>query len=282
MDPRDRVLIVGAGYAGARLVEKLYKLGVPVMSTARSQRKLGHHQTLALDLDDDHDSAIPPHGVLIYLAPPAPQGDRDTRSDRLLALLERHGRPARSTVYVSTTGVYGDCGGRWIDESAAVQPGSPRAVRRVAAEASWRAAASAWQLPLAILRVAGIYGPGRLPLARLETGAPLLRVDLSPFTNRIHVDDLVMALHKSIGLDTTIDVADGQPMRLTAFYHALADAVGRERLEETADPARVPRLRNGFGESRRLRAERLGKLVGQLRHPDAISGIRASLGRALD
>ncbi|MEM7376322.1 MAG: NAD-dependent epimerase/dehydratase family protein [Pseudomonadota bacterium] len=273
---RDGVCVVGCGYAGVRLVGSLRSQGVDVFATARTARTVAGVAVHALDLDAPEPAALPPHDVLIYLAPPQPDGDSDRRSERLVTCLQEL-PPVRAVVYVSTTGVYGECEGAWVDETTPLRPSTARAQRRVAAERVWRAAAETWQVPLAVLRVAGIYGPGRLPLSRLASGEPLLQADKSPYTNRIHVDDLVTALQSVIGLNETVDVADGAPLRLTAFYHALADASGRTRLVETDDVARVPAVRAGFGESRRVRAARLRSLVS-LRHPTVFDGIRASLG----
>ncbi|MEM6985996.1 MAG: NAD-dependent epimerase/dehydratase family protein [Pseudomonadota bacterium] len=273
----DRVLVVGTGYAGARLVKLLKRAGVATYATSRTARVVEGVSTVALDLDADSIPELPPHTVLVYLAPPPADGAQDPRSERLVASLTRRSATTRALVYVSTTGVYGDCDGAWVDEQSPVRPGTPRAERRVAAERIWRAAAQSWAVPLAILRVAGIYGPNRLPLARLASGEPLLRADLSPYTNRIHIDDLVTALYKLAGLDATFDIADGQPLPLTTFYHTLADASGRARLPETDDRTRVPSVRGGFGESRQIRAERLRECLGTLRYPDLQSGLRASI-----
>lgn len=268
--------MVGCGYVGTRLVGALQSQGADVVATARTARTEAGVAVHALDLDAPEPVALPPHAVLIYLAPPQPDGDTDRRSLNLVNGLQ-NAPPRHAVVYVSTTGVYGECKGAWVDETAPLRPSTARAQRRVSAEGVWRAAAAAWRVPLAVLRVAGIYGPDRLPLSRLASGAPLMQVDRSPYTNRIHVDDLLTALQCTIGLDETVDVADGAPLRLTAFYHALADASGRPRLVETDNDALVPVVRAGFGESRRVRAERLRSLVS-LRYPTVLEGIRASFG----
>ena len=95
--------------------------------------------------------------------------------------------PAR-VVLISTTGVYGDCGGAWIDEDTPVNPQTPRARRRLDAERALREAGRAAAIPVVVLRVPGIYGPGRLPLARLRERQPLPHEAECPFTNRIHAE----------------------------------------------------------------------------------------------
>lgn len=273
----EHAVIVGGGYAGERLATTLREQSVTVTVTTRSGRTVAGEPSLVFDLDDSQAAALPAHDVLFYLAPPPPDGETDPRSDALTAALECHHRPSRAVVLVSTTGVYGDCAGAVVDETTPPNPGTARGRRRVASEAVWRRACARWRCPLAVLRVAGIYGPGRLPVTRLESGEPVLQPALAPLSNRIHIDDLVSALRYSVGLDGTLDVADGAARPVTDFYHLLADATGRPRLPETDERERVPVLRTGFGESRQVPALRLRTLLGGLRHADLGEGVRASV-----
>ncbi len=272
----EHALIVGGGYAGERLAAVLRERGVCVTVTTRSGRAVAGAPSLAIDLDNSQMADLPRHDVVYYLAPPPPDGETDPRSEALIAALDPQ-PPSRAAILVSTTGVYGDCEGAEVYEQSAVKPGTARGRRRVASEAVWRAACARWRRPLAVLRVAGIYGPGRLPVRRLESGQPVLSPALAPVSNRIHIDDLVSALHDAAGLDGTLDVADGSPRTVTDFYHLLADATGRQRLPETDDASAVPALRAGFGESRRVPAKRLQTLLGGLRYPDISVGLQASV-----
>ncbi len=273
----EHAVIVGCGYAGQRLARLLESRGATVTAFTRSGRSVAGLPSYALDLDSSALPDLPRHDVLFYLAPPPGEGVSDPRSEALIAALDATQRPARAVVLVSTTGVYGECLGARVDELSPLRPGTDRATRRVAAESFWRAACTRWRRPLAVLRVAGIYGPGRLPVRRLDDGGPIWRAEDAPVSNRIHVEDFVSALHCVVGLDGTLDVADGNPMPLTVFYHLLADATGRPRLPETDDLSQIPQLRGGFGESRRIHAQRLKTLLGGLAFADIVQGLRASV-----
>src|SRR5204862_4393894 len=123
---------------------------------------------------------------IVHLAPPRSDGAHDQRTRNLTAIL-----PDRAVlVYVSTTGVYGDCGGACFDETRPVHPQNARAVRRVDGEQALRQWARRSGSRLAILRVPGIYAAGRLPLERLHKGTPALIDDEDVFTNHVHADDL--------------------------------------------------------------------------------------------
>ena len=128
---------------------------------------------------------------MLYLAPPPRDGDDDPRLGRWLDAIG-DAPPAR-LVYASTSAVYGDCGGAWIDETRPVSPGSARGRRRAAAEARARHWCAQRGVRLVVLRIAGIYGPGKLPLARLRAGEPMLRREDCPWMNLIHAHDVVRA-----------------------------------------------------------------------------------------
>ena len=178
-------LVIGAGYTGRRVLDLL-----PVDSVAGLSRS-------AIDTDRpvktfDLDSAsmlpieLPARYAVIYTVPP--KGDApDERLRRFLSMLTP--APARF-IYISTTGVYGDCGGETVTEATPVNPSNERAARRVAAEALLAKWAGKNECELFILRAPGIYGPGRLGLERIQAGMPVLSEDDANPGNRIHVDDL--------------------------------------------------------------------------------------------
>ena len=115
--------------------------------------------------------------------------------------------------YYSTVGVYGDFGGNWIDETAPLVPRNARSDRRVLAEQAWRDYAQARGVPLAILRLAGIYGPGRSTFDKLRDGTARRVVKPGQVFNRIHVEDIgrVTALAAAARLDGTFNLADDEP-----------------------------------------------------------------------
>lgn len=129
--------------------------------------------------------------AIAYLAPPPDSGSTDARMARFLAALG-DARPS-VVLYMSTTGVYGDAGGAIVTEATPVAPANERSCRRVDAETRAAQWSSARGTRCVILRVPGIYGPGRLPVERLRRGEPALRPEDAGPGNRIHVDDLVSA-----------------------------------------------------------------------------------------
>ena len=132
-------------------------------------------------------------------------------------------------IYLSTTGVYGDCKGEWVSEERPVKPEAARAKRRWDAESSFQDWRTNTGRELVILRVAGIYGPGKLPLERLRKGLPLVRKEESPWTNRIHIDDLVQACVAAgeRGRDGEVyNVSDGSPGSMIDYFKLIAELAG--------------------------------------------------------
>jgi nucleoside-diphosphate-sugar epimerase len=191
----------------------------------------------------------------------------------------------RRLVYLSTTGVYGDCGGEWVDESRPVAPKVPRARRRWHAEQTLRSWSDASGCELIVLRVAGFYGPGRLPLERLKQHLPLVREEEAPFTNRIHVDDLATACLRAARLPMQsgiFNVSDGCHWSRTEFFARVAREAGLPvppRLAAAEVKARLSELAWSFiAESRRIDNRRMRERLGvRLRYPDPADGIAASL-----
>lgn len=284
------MLIVGCGDVGRRIAKRARDRGEAVYCLVRRAEgavalRAAGLEALALDLDaqspqlhGDWDQA-----QVFYLAPPPPSGSADPRVQRLLAAL-----PAgpRRIVYISTTGVYGDCAGDWVDEDRPVNPQVDRARRRHAAEQQlqdWRAAGHG---EVVILRVAGIYGPGKLPLARLEQRVPMIGEDEAPWTNRIHIDDLVTVCEAAMqrGRDGAVyNVSDGQPGNMRDYFDRVADLYGLPHAPLISlDQARAtlsPGMLSYLGESRRLDNRRMRDELGvTLRYPDLASGLRACVG----
>lgn len=185
-------------------------------------------------------------------------------------------------VYASTTGVYGDCGGEWIDETRATQPASARAKRRVSAERQLRRATARGSVVASIARIPGIYARNRLPLARLEKGTPALIDADDVYTNHIHADDLAAIL---VRLAThgkparAIHACDDSSLKMGEYFDAVADAFGmahapritRAQAEERIDPNLLSFMR----ESRRLVNRRLKEeLRVRLRYPSVADFLR--------
>jgi nucleoside-diphosphate-sugar epimerase len=221
---------------------------------------------------------------VLYLAPPASEGWTDLRLQVLLCALRQRAVPLQ-LVYGSTSGVYGDCGGAWIDETRASQAATPRAQRRVDAEARVRFFGRSSGARAQILRIPGIYAPDReggTPRERLRRGTPVLRAEDDVYTNHIHADDLaracVVALWK--GRPQRIyNVCDNTVLKMGDYYDLAADLYQLPRPPRVArDSAQqqLPTMLLSFmGESRRLLNRRMTQELGlRLRYPTVAEGLR--------
>ena len=231
------MLIVGCGYIGQRLATRLQQTDQPVSGIVRSTESARQLEQLGIralvaDLDSDRLAALPPDSEqLFYLVPPPAEGSKDSRMEHFLQALRSNGPPGR-IVYISTTGVYGDCHGEWVDEQHPPNPRVDRARRRWDAEQQLRDWQGETGGELVILRVAGIYGPGRLPLARLRKGLPMVSEAEAPWTNRIHADDLVQTCMAAMARGRNGEVynaTDGHPGNMADYFNQVADQAGLPR-----------------------------------------------------
>lgn len=283
------IFIAGCGYTGLKVARHELERGARVQALVRSPAGAERLRTagiepLAGDLDDRTSlAALSLDGVLIYyFVPPPAYGVDDPRLRALLDAIGPHVRPRR-VVLLSTTGVYGDCGGMWIDEERPPNPQTDRARRRLAAEQQLHAWAHTCDVPFAILRVAGIYGPGRLPIERLKQGSPVLREAESPWSNRVHVDDLAAACLAAAdhdGSGRVYNISDGHPTTMTDYFSRVADACGLSRPPEIsmvqAQTALNAEMLSYLSESRRIDNTRMRTELGvALRYPTLADGLRA-------
>ena len=271
-------LVIGTGYTGGRVLKRLHG----AFGLSKSQPESGR-ESASFDLDTATSLPIdlPDTYRVIYTVPPAGKSDQpaDERLQRFLELLD----PApRRFVYISTTGVYGDCHGAKIDESAAVNPGTLRARRRVATERQLTQWAAATEAKLTILRSPGIYGPGRLGEERLHNNEPVLSAaDANP-GNRIHVDDLASCCCVALDAPAGIyNVGDGDHRSATWFASEVARQLGfpeprqvsREELAQNISPLRLSFL----SESRQVNTRKMREELGFMpTYTNAEDGIRAS------
>ena len=221
---------------------------------------------------------------IVHLAPPRPAGTQDTRTNNLIRTLAKGGSLPQRLVYISTSGVYGDCGGEVIDETRRASPSSDRARRRLHAERLIRAWGAETGVQISILRVPGIYSALRLPLARLKAGTPVLGPEHDPYTNHIHADDLariiVAALTRGRG-GRTYNASDDGWMKMGEYFDFVAtqfDLPHPPRVSwETAQSELPESLLSFMRESRRLANGRLKKeLRVRLRYPSARHGVLAA------
>lgn len=281
--PEIPVLIVGCGYIGRRVAARLLALSCVASGLVRSDDGAAALRRAGLGvLQADLDGALPPisAGEIYYFAPPPGEGEQDTRMRRFLAALDVS--PLK-IVYISTSAVYGDCKGAWIDETQPLRPTTGRGFRRLDAEQQMVAWADAHHSPWVILRVPGIYGPDKLPLARLRKGLPVLCEDESPYTNRIHGDDLAaicVAAMQSEHHHTVYNVSDGHPGNMTDYFFRVADAAGLPRppvvSRAQADAVLSAGMRSFLQDSRRMKNDRLLRELGiELQYPDLDAGLKS-------
>jgi nucleoside-diphosphate-sugar epimerase len=268
----ERLLVVGFGDI-ARRAAPLLASRYEIVRAARSD---------GFDLDRPETLVLGRVDALLHLAPPPGEGDQDTRTANLLAALEKGRILPRRLAYVSTSGVYGDCGGERVDESRPIAPQTPRARRRADAERRLALWCSSHEAQLVVLRVPGIYAADRLPLARLRAGTPVLRVEDDVYTSHIHADDLAAIAVRALEDDAPegiYNAADDSEIRMGDWLDLVADRHGLPqppRLQRAEVKARVsPELYSFMNESRRLDNARLkGELAIRLRYPTVYEGLK--------
>lgn len=282
------VLIMGCGDVGRRLGKRLVSKGQPVVGVVRTQTSGARLKSLGiepqvLDLDQIQDSScLPTKGARVfYLAPPPPRGTSDPYIENFLNACV--GAAPRCIVYLSTSGVYGDCRGAWVDEYWPTDPQTDRAKRRLSAERTLHRWRSETQQDIVVLRVGGIYGPERLPVARLS-GMRVICPDEAPPSNRIHIEDLVtvcLAAMESGEPAQTYNVADDAPTSMTDYLYHVADWAKIPRppcVSLVQAPGSLsPEMLSFIQESRRLINRKMKEVLGvRLQYPDLASGLQVA------
>ena len=227
------LLILGCGYVGEHLATAAREQGMRVTGTSRrperalALRDLGLEAVVADSPTDLADDLLADCDAVVDSIPLEKLGDglRAPQVDWLPALAPRT-RHVRWVGYLSTTGVYGDAGGAWVDESTPCHPESARGVGRLQAEAAWLGSG----LPAEVFRIAGIYGPGRNLIGRLMEGGYRAPSWQPPhWSSRIHVEDIVAALLVAMGLPRPgriVNLADDCPLPHADYVSELARMVG--------------------------------------------------------
>jgi len=237
-----KILIVGFGDVARRLVTQ-YAGQADFIGMIRRPDRVAELRALGVtpcigDLDMPASlKRLARVDAVLHLAPPPGSGSTDPRTAHLLHALARRGAPG-VLVYVSTSGVYGDCGGNWVSETRPVAPVNARAVRRVDAERQLRAWGEAMRVQVSILRAPGIYAADRLPLERIRRGTPALVAQDDSYTNHIHADDLARLAWAALfrGRSQRIyHAVDTRPLKMGDWFDSCADAFGLPR------PPRVDR-----------------------------------------
>ena len=290
---RQRILIVGCGDVGLR-VARLLPDRANVMALTSSNGRVtefrGQNITPLLGNLDDVATLRRLAGLatqVVHLAPPPnddPHAKIDLRTRVLLRALRLRNAP-NAIVYGSTSGVYGDCQGQWVNETRQVNPATSRAHRRVDAEAQLRWFGRSAGVPVHILRIPGIYAPDReggTPRARLAKGTPVLRASDDVYTNHIHADDLARACLAALrrGKPQRItNASDDTDLKMGDYFDLAADLYGLSRpprLARQEAVAQLPAMQLSFmSESRRLDNRRLKtELRLRLRYPTISAGLK--------
>lgn len=285
-----RILIVGSGDVARRALPWLLRRFrvfalVRQPEAAVELRALGAVPVVG-DLDD-RQSLRRLAGIadaVLHFAPPPQTGHGDPRMARLLATLAGRSSLPQGVVYISTTGVYGDCAGGRVDETRPCRAQTARGRRRVDAERRLRAFGRRNQVRVALLRAPGIYASDRLPLERLRRGDPVLAADEDVHTNHIHAEDLAriacLALFRA-GPGRAYNASDDSGLRMGEYFDAVAERFGLARPPRMARAEIVhhlsPLTLSFMSESRRLDNRRLKReLRLRLRYPTVADGLRAA------
>ena len=273
-------LFVGAGYTGARVLARL-------PDTIALGRSRGGNRQLDLDRDGALRISLPEHYAVIYSVPPADDQPGDPRLGRFLEMLPH---PPARIVYLSTTGVYGNRDGERVDELSKPRAESARAERRLAAEQMLAEWCTGRDTTVVVLRVPGIYGPGRLGTDRIQAAMPVLEEQDANPGNRIHVDDLATCCIAALSPDVPdgiYNVGDGDHRSGTWFTNEVARQAGLappptirfREARETFSPMRLSFLR----ESRVVDTTKMRKVLGVTpKYANPADGIAASLEEESD
>lgn len=234
---QNTITIIGCGAIGRQLVQQLLsrklaqkKQITTLVKSADSQAQCSQLGVTSICLNMDKPplkltgNMSPAESVMYYFVPPPSQGTVDSRAQEFIKQLRE---PPARIILISTTGVYGNCHGQWVTESTPLNPAVDRARRRFDAEQQFQAYCRQFKVPLVILRVSGIYGPGKLPLQRIRAKTPIVREQDSPYSNRIHSEDLLEICIKagfSSDIEGIFNCADGHPTTMYDYFIKVARA----------------------------------------------------------
>lgn len=278
-----RMLVFGHGYCAGFLTPLLRARGWQVAGTTRTDpgrvAAAGARPILWPGEEARLRAEIAAADAILVSAAPGPGGDPVLAAFRGdLADV----RP-RWLGYLSTTGVYGDRNGDWVDENSPLDAAGPRGRARIRAEADWRALAGQAGLPLHIFRLAGIYGPGRGPFEKLRNGTARRIVKPGQVFSRIHAEDIALVLLASLerpAPGTAYNVCDDDPAPPQDVLAHAADLLGLPPPPAVAfeDAEMTPMARSFYADSKRVSNRRIKEDLGvRLRYPDYRSGLAAIL-----
>jgi len=289
-----RLLIIGCGDIGQRMIP-LVRGRWRTYALSHSPERFAALRALGItpvrgDLDKPQtlDAIAGLAHDVAHFAPPPNYGDHDARTAHLIAALGKGRSLPQQLVYISTSGVYGDCKGAVVAETRPVRPQTARARRRVDAERRLREWGTRSGVRISVLRVPGIYAANRLPIMRVQRGTPALSPEDDSYVNHVHADDLcrivVAALYRG-DPNRMYNATDDAPQKMGDYFDLIADHFGLPR------PPRISRaeaahaipenLLSFMNESRRLVNQRMkDELRLRLCYPTVQDGIAAALASA--
>ncbi|WP_339761079.1 SDR family oxidoreductase [uncultured Sulfitobacter sp.] len=276
------LLSIGHGYSARALAERLVPQGWRIVGTTRSADKADQIAATGVEPvvwpGSDLAALVGAFPNILVSAGPGPDGDpvlNEVNDD-----IARAAPNLRWLGYLSTTGVYGDHGGGWVDETTPLSPSTRRGQARVDAEARWQAIPD---LPLHIFRLAGIYGPGRGPFAKVRAGTARRIIKDGQVFSRIHVDDIAQALELSLRSPDTgaiYNLCDDDPAPPQDVIAYAAELLGVPIPPATAidDAEMTPMARSFYAESKKVRNDLIKQALGWTpRYPTYRAGLNAML-----
>ena len=282
-------VFAGCGYVGRQVARRERDLSGRVFAVVRSPASAEQLiregiQSIALDLEEISTLEFSlSDKVLYWFVPPQPEGMQDRRLRRCLELAAQIGQIPKRIVLINTTGVYGDCQGDWVTETRPRRPQTGRATRRVDAEDFARSWCDFHAVTLVVLRVPGIYGFGKLPLDRIKNARPVLAPELCPWSNRVHVEDLITACMSAARIKApapAYNISDGNPSTMTDFFFKVADVAGLPRppilTTQEASAQLSKEMQSYLAESKRIDNTLMKEHLGVVpRFPDLERGLNA-------
>lgn len=275
------LLCLGYGYCARHVVARHGASFTRIIGTSRRGQDEPGVEVLAFDGTVSPALLAAVQAADVVLASAAPGEAGDPFVGPLRAALAVPGRKG-PLIYLSTIGVHGDSGGAWIDEDAPLDAEAPRARRRVAAEAAWRDLGGVAGRPVAILRLGGIYGPGRNALLDIRAGTARCIEREGQVFNRIHVADIAGAIHAAAaqGFDGVVNVVDDEPSPSCAPVRFAAGLLGVDPPPavpfEIASATMSAMALSFWADNRRVRNARLHGLIGgPLLYPTYREGLAA-------
>jgi len=279
-DGRHTLLSLGHGYSARALADRIAPQGWQIIGTTRSADKLdAPHTEMHVWPGTDLGPLAARASHVLLNAGPTDEGDPFLPE---IGSILAETRP-EWIGYLSTTGVYGDHDGAWVDEETPVAPTTRRGELRAQAEASWQRLAATHDLPLHIFRLAGIYGPGRGPFAKVKAGKARRIVKPGQVFSRIHVEDIAQVLEASMrapdagAIYNLCDDYPAPPQDVIAHAAHLLDSPMPPEIP-FADAELSPMARSFYAESKRVKNERIKRDLGvQLLYPTYREGLAALL-----